>query len=110
MIFKRALFTCILLISILGSTVTVFAENADDTVEENANTDNDTVSTNGYLESTDAIYFLRFVFNDAGGSIGNLSDDDIKNSKYYKMCTGQLAGTDEETEVIKAFLFFCIPK
>ena len=107
---RRIILICMLSIAVLGSAMHVFAEKVDDTEVGETNTSNEIIPTNGYLESADAIYFLRFVLNDAGGFWGDISDDIIINSDLYKMCTGQLAGTDKETEVIKAFLLFLYPQ
>ena len=57
---KKILIVFILSVAILGSTMTTMAENADGS---SAATADDIIPTNGYLDSTDAIYFLRFVYN-----------------------------------------------
>ena len=105
---KKAVLVIVLALVLICSATTVFAENAGE--KSVTSTEDTIIPTNGYLESADAVYFLRFVFNDDGGLFGNLSDADIMNSDFYKLCTGELAGTDKETVVIKVFLEFLYPQ
>ena len=74
---RRIILICMLSIAVLGSAMHVFNEKVDDTEVGETNTSNEIIPTNGYLESADAIYFLRFVLNDAGGFWGDISDDII---------------------------------
>lgn len=65
------------------------------------------LASKGYLESSDAVNFIRFLYNDSGRNNSELTDEAVINSDFYKLLTGQFGGDPiHEDSVRVAFLLF----
>lgn len=61
----------------------------------------------GYLDSNDAINFIRFIYNDSGKNNSELTDEVIIDSDFYKLLTGRFSDNPiREDNVRTAFLLF----